>query len=61
MELKPGMPVTDPAYGAGVILEVNYCEDFPLLVRFESGLVKFFTSDGRYERLAKPTLSVRSR
>lgn len=60
MEMKPGMAVVDTAYGRGVVLYTDYCEDTPLLVRFESGIVKMFTKDGRYEKLAKPTLSVRS-
>lgn len=54
--MKKGMQVRDAAYGNGVIVDDAYTTETPLLVKFECGIIKPFTADGRYERLAKPTL-----
>lgn len=54
--MKKGMQVRDVAYGNGVIVDDAYTAETPLLVKFECGIIKPFTADGRYERLAKPTL-----
>ncbi|RMG40790.1 MAG: hypothetical protein D6732_03005 [Methanobacteriota archaeon] len=54
---KVGDKVSDPAFGKGIIVQINPDEDFPIKVQFENIMIRqAFTKDGRYFPVAKRTL-----
>lgn len=56
---KVGDTVYQWQYGNGKVIKMYGDGDFPIVVKFDSGLITTFTSDGRYSTGKAPCLSLK--